>query len=107
MNDTTTAGDALRTLIARWRDDAGGTYRSWFLWEERLKNFRSIRRGLEVVVAEIEQSRFASATSTRARLWKPWSRSKTLCRVSRHDGQTKPRGQRAAVNAAMHYSSVP
>lgn len=60
MNDTTAAGDALRTLIARWRDDAGGTYRSWFLWEERLKNFRSIRRGLEVVVAEIEQGRFGN-----------------------------------------------
>jgi type II restriction enzyme len=50
----------LRALIARWREDAGGTYRSWFLWEERLKNFRSIRRGLEVVVAEIEQNRFGN-----------------------------------------------
>jgi hypothetical protein len=24
------------TLIAHWRDDPGGTYRSRFLWEERL-----------------------------------------------------------------------
>ena len=23
------------------------TYRTWFQWEERLKNFRSIRRGIE------------------------------------------------------------
>ena len=55
-----TADDPLRTLIARWRDDPGGTFRSWFLWEERLKNFRSIRRGLEVVVAEIGQGRFGN-----------------------------------------------
>ena len=35
-----------RELIERWRTDPGGTYRTWFLWEERLKNFRSIRRGI-------------------------------------------------------------
>ena len=29
-----------RTLIARWRADSSCTYRTWFLWEERLKNFR-------------------------------------------------------------------
>lgn len=48
-------------LIARWRDDPGGTYRTWFLWEERLKNFRSIRRGIEKVVAEIEVGTFGNA----------------------------------------------
>jgi type II restriction enzyme len=60
--DTTdsTARDPLRSLITRWRDDPGGTYRGWFLWEERLKNFRSIRRGLELVVGEIEQGRFGN-----------------------------------------------
>ena len=52
--------DPLQTLIARWRDDAGGTYRSWFLWEERLKNFRSIRRGLAEVVAQIEAGTFGN-----------------------------------------------
>ena len=36
----------IRELIVRWREDASGTYRTWFLWDERLKNFRSIRRGL-------------------------------------------------------------
>ena len=41
-------------LILRWRDDSGGTYRNWFLWEERIKNFRSIRRGISQVVAEID-----------------------------------------------------
>ena len=51
----------LRDLILRWRDDPGSTYRSWFLWEERLKNFRSIRRGLQQVVAEIEAGRFGTA----------------------------------------------
>jgi type II restriction enzyme len=52
--------DATAALIRRWRDDPNGTYRSWFLWEERLKNFRSIRRGLEVVVAEIEAGTFGN-----------------------------------------------
>jgi type II restriction enzyme len=51
----------LRELITRWRDDPGGTYRTWFLWEERLKNFRSIRRGIEKVVAEIEAGTFGTA----------------------------------------------
>lgn len=37
----------VQTLISRWKNDPGGTYRTWFLWEERLKNFRSIRRGLQ------------------------------------------------------------
>lgn len=50
----------LRTLIARWRDDPGGTYRIWFLWEERIKNFRSIRRGLTHVVGEIEAGTFGN-----------------------------------------------
>ena len=53
--------DTLRTLISRWRDDSGGTYRTWFLWEKRLKNFRSIRRGLAEVVAEIEDGTFGCA----------------------------------------------
>jgi type II restriction enzyme len=50
----------MRTLISRWREDPGGTYRSWFLWEERLKNFRSIRRGLMTVVQEIEAGTFGN-----------------------------------------------
>jgi type II restriction enzyme len=47
-------------LLQRWRDDLGGTYRTWFLWEERLKNFRSIRRGLAEVVQEIESGLFGN-----------------------------------------------
>ena len=55
-----TVNDPLHTLIIRWRDDPGGTYRTWFLWEERLKNFRSIRRGLAEVVAEVEAGTFGN-----------------------------------------------
>jgi type II restriction enzyme len=51
---------AIRTLISRWREDPGSTYASWFLWEERLKNFRSIRRGLAAVVSEIEDGTFGN-----------------------------------------------
>jgi type II restriction enzyme len=53
--------DATADLIRRWRDDPNGTYRSWFLWQERLKNFRSIRRGLKVVIDEITADRFGCA----------------------------------------------
>ena len=52
--------DPLRTLLARWRDDPRGTYQTWFLWEERLKNFRSIRRGIAAMVAEIEAGTFGN-----------------------------------------------
>ncbi len=51
---------ALSTLIARWRDDPDGTYQTWFLWPERLKNFRSIRRGIQQVVAEIKADTFGT-----------------------------------------------
>jgi type II restriction enzyme len=55
------ATDVLRALIGRWREDAGGTYRTWFLWDERLKNFRSIRRGLRTVIDEIDAGTFGTA----------------------------------------------
>nr|WP_201752174.1 type II restriction endonuclease [Microvirga arsenatis] len=48
-------------MIRHWRDDPGGTYRTWFLWEERIKNFRSIRRGIQVVIDEIRADRFGNA----------------------------------------------
>ena len=53
--------DAVALLISRWRQDAGGTYQTWFLWNERLKNFRSIRSGLAEVVIEIEAGTFGTA----------------------------------------------
>ena len=49
-----------QALIARWREDPGGTYRTWFLWEERLKNFRSIRRGIAQVITEIQAGTFGN-----------------------------------------------
>jgi type II restriction enzyme len=52
--------DALQLLIQRWHGDPNGTYRTWFLWEERLKNFRSIRRGLQQVVSEIQGGTFGN-----------------------------------------------
>jgi type II restriction enzyme len=48
------------TLMENWRGDAAGAFQSWFLWEERLKNFRSIRRGLQVVVQEIRENTFGN-----------------------------------------------
>ncbi|HMR08913.1 MAG TPA: hypothetical protein PKA88_24200 [Polyangiaceae bacterium] len=55
------AEDYLSLLIQRWRNDPGATYRSWFLWDERLKNLRSIRRGLAAVIQEIETGTFGTA----------------------------------------------
>lgn len=52
--------DLLRVLIERWRHDPGSTYRTWFLWDERLKNFRSIRRGIAQVVEDIEAGTFGN-----------------------------------------------
>ena len=54
------SNQTLRTLIERWREDPGATYQSWFLWEERLKNFRSIRRGIGQVIHEIELGSFGN-----------------------------------------------
>ncbi|MDX5961868.1 type II restriction endonuclease [Rhodococcus opacus] len=52
---------AVRELLSRWREDPGGTYRTWFLWPERVKNFRSLRRGIEQISAEIEADTFGTA----------------------------------------------
>ncbi len=59
-SDQPGASTTTRDLLTRWRDDPGGTYRAWFLWEERLKNFRSIRRGIQRVAAEIEAGAFGT-----------------------------------------------
>ena len=48
-------------LLRHWRDDEVGTYHTWFLWEARIKNFRSIRRGLQEVIAEIKADTFGNA----------------------------------------------
>ncbi len=54
------ASGRLRVAIEAWRSDPGATYLSWFLWEERLKNFRSIRRGIEQVVRQIADGSFGN-----------------------------------------------
>ncbi|WP_018989663.1 hypothetical protein [Aromatoleum toluclasticum] len=53
--------ETLARLIEQWKADPHSTYNSWFLWEERLKNFRSIRRGIAQVVQEIEAGSFGNA----------------------------------------------
>ncbi|WP_343624208.1 type II restriction endonuclease [Roseateles puraquae] len=53
--------DSLALLIDHWKADLHSTYNSWFLWEERLKNFRSIRRGIGQVVKDIEAGTFGNA----------------------------------------------
>jgi len=57
---TTSRDEPLRQLIHRWKSDPGSTYQTWFLWEERLKNFRSIRRGLQQVIEEISHGTFGN-----------------------------------------------
>lgn len=54
------AGD-VTSLLSRWQRDPGSTFATWFRWEERLKNFRSIRRGVQAVVQEIEAGTFGNA----------------------------------------------
>ncbi len=53
--------EAIRALVTRWRDEESGTYRTWFVWPERIKNFGAIRRGLRVVIEEIEKGTFGNA----------------------------------------------
>lgn len=53
--------DTLSKLIDHWKADPRSTYNTWFLWEERLKNFRSIRRGIGQVVRDIEAGTFGNA----------------------------------------------
>jgi type II restriction enzyme len=54
------ATDNIGILIIRWKQDPNGTFQTWFLWEERLKNFRSIRRGLQQVVGEMQAGTFGN-----------------------------------------------
>ncbi len=60
MSDAPKFDQTLASLIARWKSDTGGTYRAWFLWEQRIKNFRSIRAGIAEVVREINAGTFGS-----------------------------------------------
>ena len=55
------SAELIGELISRWKQDGGSTYSTWFLWEERLKNFRAIRRGIGQVASEIAERRFGNA----------------------------------------------
>ena len=50
----------LQALISRWREDPDATYQNWFLWPERIKNFRSIRRGILQVISQIKSGTFGN-----------------------------------------------
>lgn len=50
----------IKPLLSLWRDDPGGTYRTWFLWKDRLRNFGAIRRGLVEIVREIQDGTFGN-----------------------------------------------
>lgn len=52
--------DTLGLLIDHWKADNRSTYNTWFLWDERLKNFRSIRRGIGQVVRDIQAGTFGN-----------------------------------------------
>ena len=53
--------DSLGTLIDCWKQDPSSTYNTWFLWDQRVKNFRSIRRGISHVVRDIRAGTFGNA----------------------------------------------
>lgn len=53
--------ETLTRLIDHWKADPHSSYNTWFLWEERLKNFRSIRRGIAQVVQDIQAGTFGNA----------------------------------------------
>lgn len=61
VGETALSDELTRELLARWRNDPRGAYQGWFLWDDRLKNFRSIRRGVQLVAAEIQSGRFGVA----------------------------------------------
>lgn len=52
--------ESIEQLINLWREDTGGTYQTWFLGEDRIKNFSGIRRGLRVVIDQIEAGTFGN-----------------------------------------------
>lgn len=53
--------DQISKVIEIWKSTPSASYLSWFLWEDRLKNFRSIRTGVKKVIEEIEQGHFGNS----------------------------------------------
>lgn len=48
-------------IIQVWKSAPNLAYMGWFLWEERLKNFRSVRTGILKIIEEIKQDKFGNA----------------------------------------------
>lgn len=48
----------ISALITRYRADGEAVYNTWFMTEDRLKAFRTIRRGVQGVVEDIRTGRF-------------------------------------------------
>lgn len=42
----------IRQLVERWRGNPAATFQSWFLWDERIQNFRLISRRVQLVATE-------------------------------------------------------
>ncbi len=51
----------LTNIIRQYKDDRESVYHTWFINnEDRLKAFRSIRRGVQLVVSEIKEEKFGN-----------------------------------------------
>lgn len=51
----------LAKILPEWKEEANGLYQTWFLWEERLKNFRAIRSGVHALVQDIKNGTFGNS----------------------------------------------
>ncbi len=51
-------GLGFRAIVQRYKADPESVHHTWFLGEERLKAFRTIRRGVQQVVEDIQAGRF-------------------------------------------------
>lgn len=54
----TQPSQSLLNLVQRYCEDPESVYHTWFLGEDRLKAFRTIRRGIQDVVEDIFEDRF-------------------------------------------------
>lgn len=57
-SDEQNSSQRLVTLVKRYCADPESVYHTWFLGEDRLKAFRTIRRGIQVVTEEIFKGSF-------------------------------------------------
>lgn len=55
------AAENLAKVLPRWKEESNSLYQTWFLWEERLKNFRAIRSGVHVLIQDIKNGTFGNS----------------------------------------------